>query len=178
MAIKAFIDRLSRLVRELRTANGANVTITFALAMIPIVGFVGAAVDYSHANSVKTSLQAAADATALMLSKTASTLTNAQLQTQGFNYLQAVFNRPEATGLAVNRQPIAPTAGQQVVVLASANLKANFMSMAGISTMKVGAVSQVKWGNMRLRIALVLDTTGSMKDDGKMTALKGATKTC
>ena len=44
-------------------------------------GFVGAAVDYSHGNAVKTQLQAAADSTALMLSKTASTLTTTQLNT-------------------------------------------------------------------------------------------------
>ncbi len=44
---------------SLRTANGGNVTITFALATIPMVGFVGAAVDYSRANSVKAAMQAA-----------------------------------------------------------------------------------------------------------------------
>ena len=39
----------------------------------------------------------------------------------------------------------------------------------GVSTMKVGVDSQVKWGNTKLRVALVLDNTGSMADDGKMT---------
>ena len=33
----------------------------------------------------------------------------------------------------------------------------------------------MKWGNTRLRVALVLDNTGSMADDGKMAALKTAT---
>ena len=42
--------------------------------------------------------------------------------------------------------------------------------------MKVGVESQVKWGNTRLRVALALDTTGSMADDGKIDALKTATK--
>ena len=79
MAMKALFDRLCRTVGELRTANGANVTITFALATIPMVGFVGAAVDYSHANSVKAAMQSAADSTALMLSKTAASLSNAAL---------------------------------------------------------------------------------------------------
>jgi Flp pilus assembly protein TadG len=53
--ITPLFDRFRALVRELRTANGANVTITFALATIPMIGFVGAAVDYSHANSIKQS---------------------------------------------------------------------------------------------------------------------------
>ena len=49
------------------------------------------------------------------------------------------------------------------------------MNLAGVSTMKIGATAQIKWGNTRLRVALVLDNTGSMADSGKMTALKTAT---
>ena len=82
MAMKALFDRLCRLAREFRAANTANVTVIFGLATVPIIGLVGAAVDYSHANAVKAALQAATDATALMLSKTAATLTDTQLQTQ------------------------------------------------------------------------------------------------
>jgi Flp pilus assembly protein TadG len=166
---------LRRFASHLWKANGANVTVTFALTIVPIVGFVGAAVDYSHANSVKTALQAATDATALMLSKNAATMTNAQLQTQAFNYLQALFTRSEATGLAVTAT-YNNTNGSQVLVVSSADVQSNFMNMMGISTMKVGADSQVRWGNVRMRVALVLDTTGSMADDGKMDALKPATK--
>lgn len=175
MTIQSAFARVRRLVRDLRTANGANVTITFALATVPIVGFVGAAVDYSHANSVKSALQAATDATALMLSKNADKLTNAQLQTQAFSYLQALFTRPEATGLTV-AATYTKTDGSQVYVTASANVKAHFMSFVGQSSMKVGADSQVKWGNVRMRVALALDTTGSMSSAGKIDALKTATK--
>jgi Flp pilus assembly protein TadG len=174
MAITEVFDCMRRLVRNLRTANGANVTVTFALATVPIVGFVGAALDYSHANSVKSALQAATDATALMLSKTASTMTNAQLQTQGYSYLSALFTRPEATGLTVT-VTYSTTNGSQILVVSSANVKSNFMNMMGISSMKVGADSQVKWGNTRMRVALVLDNTGSMADAGKIDALKTAT---
>ncbi len=175
MAIKALIERFKRTMRELRLANGANVTVTFALSTIPIVGFVGAAVDYAHANSVKTALQAAADSTALMLSKTAATITTSALQTQANSYFKALFTRPEATGLAVNAT-YTNTNGNQVVVTATANVKTNFMNLMGFSTMQVAADSQVKWGNTRLRVALVLDNTGSMADDGKMPALISATK--
>mgnify|MGYP003336198381 CR=1 FL=1 len=55
-------NRLQSRLQEFRTANAANVTVTFALATIPMVGFVGAAVDYSHANAVKAAMQAAAAA--------------------------------------------------------------------------------------------------------------------
>jgi Flp pilus assembly protein TadG len=175
MFATALFERIRRLVRDLRTANGANVTITFALATVPIVGFVGAAVDYSHANSVKTALQAATDATALMLSKSAAKMSDAELQSQAFKYLAALFTRPEATDLKV-QATYSNSNGAQVAVVSSANVKSNFMTMMGVSQMQVVADSKVKWGNVRMRVALVLDTTGSMSSAGKMDALKTATK--
>ncbi len=177
LPMNALLDRLRRTMRELRTANGANVTVTFALATIPMVGFVGAAVDYSHANSVKAAMQAAADSTALMVSKDAATLTNTALQTKANDYFKALFTRPEATGVTVAVTYTANTgSGSQVVVNASSNVKANFMGLMGVSQMKVAVDAQVKWGNSKMRVALALDTTGSMADDGKMDALQVAVK--
>src|SRR5436309_7692012 len=102
MSITSLFDRFRKLVRELRTANGANVTVTFALATVPMVGFVGAAVDYSHANAVKAAMQAASDSTALMLSKDAASLTASQLQTKANDYFKALFTRTDATSLMIS----------------------------------------------------------------------------
>ena len=41
----------------------------FALAIIPVIGLVGAAVDYSRANSIRSAVQSALDATALAMAK-------------------------------------------------------------------------------------------------------------
>ncbi len=175
MGITIVLARFCGLVRKLRAANGANVTVTFALATIPMVGFVGAAVDYSRANSVKAAMQAASDATALMLSKIATTTNATDLQTKGAGYFQALFNRPEATGLQVN-VTYTTTGGSQVVVAATTNVKTDFMKLFGTTSMKIDTTAQIKWGNTKLRVALVLDNTGSMADDGKISALKTATK--
>src|SRR5204862_7439915 len=48
--------------------------------------------------------------------------------------------------------------------------------LMGISQMKVAVDAQVRWGNTKMRVALALDTTGSMAEDGKMDALKVAVK--
>ena len=50
----------------------------FALAIIPVIGLVGAAVDYSRANSIRAGMQAALDATALAMAKLAPTLTQSR----------------------------------------------------------------------------------------------------
>src|SRR5215213_2360962 len=103
METKLTGNRLLRTLRELRAANAANVTITFALCTIPILGAVGAAVDYSHANSVKAAMQAAADSTALMLAQQISenTPSDAQISQNGTAYFTAMLNRKEVTGLEV-----------------------------------------------------------------------------
>jgi Flp pilus assembly protein TadG len=174
MGSKHFLDRLRRRLGELRAAKGGNVTMTFALATVPLIAFVGAAVDYSHGNSVKAAMQAASDATGLMLSKEVATLTQEQIQIKANDYFKALFNRPEAENVTVSATY--NTGTSQVLVSASAQLKTSFMGLFGYPYLTVGAESLAKWGNVRLRVALVLDTTGSMANAGKIDALKTATK--
>src|SRR5262249_14851166 len=101
MIARNFIDKLRRVWRDFSTANAGNVVMTFALTTIPVIGFVGSAVDYSRANSAKAAMQSAIDATALMLSKNIASLTTAQIGTEATNYFNAIFNRPEVTGIAI-----------------------------------------------------------------------------
>jgi Flp pilus assembly protein TadG len=151
-----------------------GITPMFALAIIPVFGLIGAAVDYSRANSVRTAMQAAADATALMLSKDASSLTASQLSTKATAYFQALFSRPEAKNLAIT--PVySTTGGSQLTITATASVDSSFMKLMGYPQLNVGTTAIVKWGNQRLRVALVLDNTGSMSDDNKISALKTAT---
>src|SRR2546423_10648690 len=49
-------------IRRFGAAKRGNVLLTFALALVPIMGAVGAAVDYSRANNIRSQLIAAADA--------------------------------------------------------------------------------------------------------------------
>jgi Flp pilus assembly protein TadG len=165
---------LQRVFSDFRRANGANVAITFALATIPVIGCVGAAVDYSRGNSVRADLQASLDSAALMLSREASSDTSNQLQTNALKYVSANFNRPGTTISSVSAT-YTTTGGTQIVLNGSVVVPTDFMKMVGVSTINVTGTSTVKWGSSRLRVALVLDNTGSMADDGKIGALKTAT---
>jgi Flp pilus assembly protein TadG len=156
-------------------ARGGNVAITFAMATLPVIGGVGAAVDYSHANAVKVALQAALDSTALMLSKEAATDTSTTLQTNAVKYFKAMFTRPEGTNLAITAT-YTTSGGSAVVVNGQVDVPTVFMGIMGYQNLTVKGSSTAKWGSQRLRVALVLDNTGSMADDGKMDALKTATK--
>src|SRR5262245_43294164 len=57
--------RFRDLVRAFGRARDGNLAIVFSLATIPIIGAIGAAVDLSKANDVKTQLQNALDAAVL-----------------------------------------------------------------------------------------------------------------
>ena len=167
--------KFRRTLSAFRVAQAGNVAITFAFAALPIVGFVGAAVDYSRANSVKAAMQTALDSTALMLAKEAATDTEDQLKTNATKYFKALFTRQEAKDVDV-QVSYSTTGGSNVVIQATAALDAEFVRVLGYDTFHLRATSTAKWGITRLRVALVLDNTGSMSDDGKMTALKTATK--
>src|SRR5215468_6327801 len=168
------LKKLCRTVSAFRMARGGNVAITFAIATLPILGFVGAAVDYSRANSVKAAMQTALDATALMLSKEALTDTEDQLKANALKYFTALFLKPEAKDIQVTVN-YTTEGGSKIVVGATAQLPADFTKILGFDNFNLIASSTSKWGTNRLRVALVLDNTGSMADAGKMGALQTAT---
>jgi Flp pilus assembly protein TadG len=157
-------------------ASGGNVAITFAIATLPLMGFVGAAIDYSHANAVKAAMQTALDTTALMLSKEAATDTSAQLQTNATKYFNAIFSAPGIDNsnvtITVN---YTVSSGSQIQVNGQVAVPTSFVGLLGVKTITLNETSTAAWGTNRLRVALVLDNTGSMNDNGKIGALQTAT---
>src|SRR5262249_12408291 len=51
-----------RVLDRFRRGRSGNVAVIFGLALVPITGLVGAALDYTSANRIRTALMAAADA--------------------------------------------------------------------------------------------------------------------
>jgi Flp pilus assembly protein TadG len=168
------------ILTQLFKHNGGSVVPMLALSFVPIMAAVGGAVDYSHANWIKASLQDAVDATALMLAKSAPNMTQAQLQESANAFFLANFTRTDAQNPAVNvSYTQAQNGGYNVTVNGSATATTKFMNVLGISQLPISTAATVTWSNAKLRIALVLDNTGSMaQTDGsgttKMSALKTA----
>ena len=63
----AIFNRVRTAARRFVRADQGNIAVLFAIAAVPILSFVGAAIDYTRANSARSSMQAALDSTALML---------------------------------------------------------------------------------------------------------------
>ena len=152
-----------------------NVAPIFALAIVPVIGLTGAALDYSRASAVRADMQGALDATALMLSKEAAGQTNSQLTTKANTYFTALFKNAEAQNVTITASQTTD-GGSAIKVDGAGKVATSFTKMLGFTTMPFKSSSTVKWGSTKLRVALALDNTGSMSSSGKMTALKAATK--
>jgi Flp pilus assembly protein TadG len=149
----------------------------FAFALVPIIGLAGAAIDYSRGNAARSAMFATLDATALMLSKDAATLTQEQITAKANSLFTAQFNRPEVANLQVTALLNSPQAGSFTLnVTASGNVQTTFTRLLGQTQINLNATADVAWGVKKLELALVLDNTGSMSSNGKMTELKAAAK--
>src|SRR5262249_21255060 len=127
--------------------------------------------------AVQGGMEAAVDSTSLALAKNAASQTADQLTTAAQAYFNAVFTRTDAAAANVSVS-YSTNGGSQVVVNAASSVSTMFMGIMGFSTLPVFATSTSTWGNNRLRVALVLDNTGSMAEGSpttKISALKTAT---
>ena len=162
---------LSRLFKDRR----GGVAPLLALAIVPLVGTVGAAIDYSRANAVRTAMQNALDSTALMLSRDAQNLNGVQLAEKATAYFNSMFNRPEAGNVQVTPEFSSPQQGSFTLKLTgSATISTIFWRLMGQPQIDITATGEVLWGIKKLNLALALDNTGSMASSGKMAALKEA----
>jgi Flp pilus assembly protein TadG len=157
-----------------------NIAVIFAIALVPLLGFVGAAVDYTRANAARSSMQAALDSTALMVSKdlTQGIITTSDIPTKAQAYFNALYTNSDAKSVSVSATYTAANSstGSYVQVNGSGNVTTDFLKVAGFPTLNFNTSSTATWGSVRMRVAMALDNTGSMADDGKMPAMQTAAK--
>jgi Flp pilus assembly protein TadG len=112
----------------------ASILPTFAIALVPLVGAVGASVDYSQANQVRSSLQSTLDAAILAAvrdgtsgwNSTAKDFFNANLQLQGVSVQSPSFTKSDTGMVSGSVSAVVPT---------------NFLGVLGISSVPVTANS-------------------------------------
>lgn len=173
--------RLTRhLLRRFVPDKSGNVAVIFAVVLVPMLGFVGAAVDYTRATSARSSMQVALDSSALMVSKdlaTTPTLTAAQITAKASTYFNALYSNPNAPAITLSAVYTPNTGkGATVQVSGAGSVPTEFLKVVGFPNLGINSSSTTTWGNARMRVAMALDNTGSMNQDGKLPALKTAAK--
>ncbi|MCA1467068.1 TadE/TadG family protein [Bradyrhizobium sp. IC3195] len=174
------VSRLGRQLARFAAAEQGNIAVIFAIALVPVLSFVGAAIDYSRAAQARTAMQSALDSTALMLSRdlSAGTISTSQISTKAQSYFNALFTDTKTLpSVSVGATYNASTnIGSTIQLTGTGTYTTSFMKIAGFPTLDVGTSSTSAWGLTRMRVALVLDVTGSMAYDDKMPAMKTAAK--
>jgi Flp pilus assembly protein TadG len=158
-----------RFVRPLD--DRGNVAMIAALAMGPLcVAGLGAA-DLARATSAKSQLQDALDAAALAAARTSAT-TDAELKTHGDRYLGQNLRLSPDYQLAASNFRFG--ADGKVIATAQVNVKPFVAGLVTGGDMAINASTEVVRADMKVEIALVLDTTGSMEEGDKLQDMKDA----
>ena len=178
MAGTSIFRRLSGAARRFAGADQGNIAVIFGIVCIPLITFVGAAIDYSRLNAARSSMQSALNSTALMVSKdlTSGVITSSQITTAAQNYFNALYTDRDATvnPISATYTPGSGNTTSTVLITGSGHITTDFLNVAGFPTLGFNANSTATWGNVKMRVALALDNTGSMASDGKITALRNA----
>jgi Flp pilus assembly protein TadG len=172
-------SKIARLFQKGRTNERGNTAITFAFALVPILGFVGLAVDGGRVFLVKSQLSSAVDVTALTATRLFS---DKARDAKAKEFFAVNFVADKEGGIKLNPIDIkASTAGlsRTVTVTASAVVPTLFMKVLGIPTVTVTEVAAAARTDYPIELVMALDNTGSMGLDigggvSRLKALKTA----
>ncbi|WP_029584740.1 pilus assembly protein [Bradyrhizobium sp. URHD0069] len=167
-------------IRRFAASNQGNIAVIFAITLVPLISFVGAAIDYSRANRARSTMQAALDSTALMLSKdfNEGRITASEIEAKAKIYFAELYTNKDSTVTSVEATytPKDSSGASNVVVTGSGYVISDFIKIAGYPQLNFKTDATASWGTARMRVAMVLDVTGSMASDNKMPNLKTAAK--
>jgi Flp pilus assembly protein TadG len=163
------------LLTRLRTDRRGNTLAMMAIALIPILGFVGSAVDTARLYMIKVRMQQACDAGALAGRKfmaSGGTTLDSNATTQANTFFANNFK----TGTyGVNTVSFTPskTSDNQVAGTATATVPMTLTSILGFSTTQITVSCEARYDVADLDIMFVLDTTGSMAYAASDTNMSG-----
>lgn len=152
--------------------RSGSMAIIAALLILPILLFIGIAVDLSLAYGKRSHIQDAADNTVLAVIKEVGVLDDAELTTLANKMLAA--NLPSGEDFAITRLDIGRDPAS-VQIDAKISYKTSFLQLAHIETVDVSVTSEAVSDGASLEIALVLDNSGSMSGS-RISSLRDAAK--
>ena len=161
------IQKFASAMRRLPGDRRGNVAIIAALAAIPMMVGIGGAVDLSSAYRARSAVQSAADAASL--AAVAYTGTDEAVRKQDADLMFA----QNAKGITVSNTALT-LEGQNYVYSADYKTDNNFLRLIHIDSFAGSIKAAATTANSPIDVVLVLDSSGSMADQNRMTELKKA----
>lgn len=189
---------LSRPLAAFRRDERGNVAVIFAAALLPMLMFIGSAIDYGHALMTKASLNTALDSAALAgareyvltfgdidASKAAAALYFKQNYIGNSSTVANLDDSEEDVEGANSSYRLVVSVDKESRVLtatATTEVPTAFMGVVGVSTLTVSNTVTSAFGDLQpVSVGMVLDVSGSMAESmpgaaNRMASLKSASK--
>ena len=131
-----------RLLSSFTSDRRGNIAVIFALSLLPILSFVGAAIDYSMATRAKTKLTSALDTAVLVATaKTEITKSASTAQSDALNTFTGQLAALSMTSTSVNINVTDSVTTRTASGTATATVTTYFMGMFGYKTLGISASS-------------------------------------
>jgi len=162
------------------TDKHGGIAMMSALVILVLVVSVGSAVDYARAVNARSSLADALDAAVVSVAKD---LRDQKIKpSEAKEKAKAIFESNIglvadriAGGLAITNLQLAKRDNfTDLLITASARVPTTFMNVVGITELPISLNSRVSYSIQEVEVTLVLDVTGSMSRNGRITNLKKA----
>jgi Flp pilus assembly protein TadG len=178
------VSKAKSLFRRYCKSEGGNVGPMAALAVIPMFLAAGAAIDMARVNREQATFQAAVDSAVLAVGADTRSaiggLTGAALAERiqiledfARQFVQANYSAERGSGnvtidLSANNQA--------VQIMARHEFPTTIMKLAGVDSIELEAFAEVRKAMRPIELTMVMDTTGSMGNSGKMDGAKAAAR--
>ncbi len=167
---------LFRARRRFDKDQRGNVAIIFAFAMVPLIGLLGGAVDVARHQRHKVELLDAMDAGAIALVRRGAT-SDADANTFVNNYINVMLAAQRRDPMLHVDRFVATKIAGGYRVSADGEMDTAFLPVVGIRQMPLKLETEVVNDGGNFEVALALDNTGSMAQNGKIGALREAANT-
>lgn len=169
---------IRKFFRDLWGHKRGNVTVIVALAMIPTVATVGGGIDFGRAISARAHLQDAADSAAIAAALNSTGVLANQKTAAGSAFTANIANTELSTVGATGELTTTTTNNVQIMVFdAKASMPTYLLGLVGMDKIDITAQAKAGVTINSAEIAFVLDNTGSMAQNSKMTYLKSSVDT-
>ena len=164
---------LRPMFKRLWSQTRGNVTVVAALSMLPITAAIGGGVDFGNIMNARAHLQDAADSAAIAAALDTSGTLVTQSAAADSSFKSNVTD-PTLTGSgAAGTLTVANENNVQTMTYtAKATVKTYLLGLVGMSSVPISAIAKTGVTINSAEIAFVLDNTGSMAQNSKMTSLK------
>jgi len=166
------VSATRRTWRRFLADKAGVVGILFGLTLIPMLGFVGGAIDFANAYQLRSKLQNAVDAATLAAGREIDLgASQSDAQTVANRVLQSNLGESFPSGVSANFN----FNGKVVTADASLNVPTYILGVVGVDNFPVAVTSTVNISGGTMEVALVLDNSGSMAGS-RLRDLKDAAK--